>query len=126
LTWLDHQALLEPFTREECSGRSLDTQVLVGKAGPGMTVSVRIPTILRTFTGGAAEVTADSGTLREVLAGLDASYPGIGGRIVDDSGQLRRFVNVYVGEEDVRFAQGLDTPVPAGANVSVIPAVAGG
>jgi molybdopterin converting factor small subunit len=64
--------------------------------------------------------------LREVLAGLDASYPGIQGRIVDDSGQLRRFVNVYVGEEDVRFAQGLDTPVPAGANVSVIPAVAGG
>ena len=64
--------------------------------------------------------------MREVLAGLDASYPGIGGRIVDDSGQLRRFVNVYVGEEDVRFAHGLDTPVPAGAHVSVIPAVAGG
>ena len=91
-----------------------------------MTVSVRIPTILRTFTAGAAEVPADSGTLREVIAGLDAAYPGIGGRIVDDTGQLRRFVNVYVGEEDVRFAQGLDTPVPAGANVSVIPAVAGG
>ena len=91
-----------------------------------MTVSVRIPTILRTYTGGAKEVTADSGTLREVIAGLDASYPGIGGRIVDDSGQLRRFVNVYVGEEDVRFARGLDTPVPAGAHVSVIPAVAGG
>jgi sulfur-carrier protein len=91
-----------------------------------MTVSVRIPTILRTFTGGAAEVTAAEGTLREVLAGLDASYPGIGGRIVDDTGQLRRFVNVYVGEEDVRFAQGLDTPVPAGTHVSVIPAVAGG
>jgi molybdopterin converting factor small subunit len=87
-----------------------------------MTVSVRIPTILRTFTGGAAEVTADSGTLREVLAGLDASYPGIGGRIVDDSGQLRRFVNVYVGEEDVRFAQGLDTPVPAGAGQTPEPA----
>jgi molybdopterin synthase sulfur carrier subunit len=91
-----------------------------------MSVSVRIPTILRTFTGGAAEVTAAEGTLREVLAGLDATYPGIGGRIVDDTGQLRRFVNVYVGEEDVRFAQGLDTPVPAGTHVSVIPAVAGG
>jgi molybdopterin synthase sulfur carrier subunit len=91
-----------------------------------MTVSVRIPTILRSFTGGAAEVTAAAGTLREVIAGLDAEYPGIGGRIVDDSGQLRRFVNVYVGEEDVRFAQGLDTPVPAGTHVSVIPAVAGG
>jgi molybdopterin synthase sulfur carrier subunit len=91
-----------------------------------MTVSVRIPTILRTFTGGAAEVTAGEGTLREVIAGLDAAYPGIGGRIVDDTGKLRRFVNVYVGEEDVRFAQGLDTPVPSGTHVSVIPAVAGG
>jgi molybdopterin synthase sulfur carrier subunit len=91
-----------------------------------MTVSVRIPTILRTFTGGAAEVSAGEGTLREVIAGLDAAYPGIGGRIVDDTGKLRRFVNVYVGDEDVRFAQGLDTPVPAGTHVSVIPAVAGG
>jgi sulfur-carrier protein len=91
-----------------------------------MTVSVRIPTILRTFTGGAAEVTAAEGTLRDVIAGLDAAYPGIGGRIVDDTGKLRRFVNVYVGEEDVRFAQGLDTPVPSGTHVSVIPAVAGG
>ena len=91
-----------------------------------MTVQVRIPTILRTFTGGQAEVTADPGTLREVLTGLDATYPGLSGRIVDDTGNLRRFVNVYVGEEDVRFAQGLETPVPAGAHVSVIPAVAGG
>jgi sulfur-carrier protein len=91
-----------------------------------MSVSVRIPTILRTFTGGQAEVTTDPGTLREVLAGLDATYPGLAGRIVDDAGNLRRFVNVYVGEEDVRFAQGLETPVPSGAHVSVIPAVAGG
>ena len=91
-----------------------------------MSVSVRIPTILRTYTGGSAEVTADPGTLREVLAGLDAAYPGLAGRIVDETGNLRRFVNVYVGEEDVRFAQGLETPVPAGAHVSVIPAVSGG
>jgi molybdopterin synthase sulfur carrier subunit len=91
-----------------------------------MTVSVRIPTILRTYTGGAAQVTAQTGTLREVIAGLDAAYPGFGGRILDDAGQLRRFINVYVGEQDVRFAQGLDTPVPAGGQVSVIPAVAGG
>lgn len=91
-----------------------------------MSVSVRIPTILRTYTGGNAEVTAEAGTLRDVIAGLDASYPGIGGRIIDDSGNLRRFVNVYVGEEDVRFADGLDTQVPAGSRVSVIPAVAGG
>jgi sulfur-carrier protein len=91
-----------------------------------MSVSVRIPTILRSYTGGAAEVSADQGTLREVIAGLDTAYPGIAGRIVDDGGKLRRFVNVYVGEEDVRFAQGLDTLVPSGAQVSVIPAVAGG
>jgi molybdopterin synthase sulfur carrier subunit len=91
-----------------------------------MTVSVRIPTILRSYTGGAAEVATDPGTLREVLAGLDASYPGLGGRIIDDTGKLRRFVNVYVGDEDVRLAQGLDTDVPSGGQVSVIPAVAGG
>ena len=91
-----------------------------------MSVQVRIPTILRSYTGGAAEVSAAAGTLREIIAGLDAAYPGLGGRLLDDGGQLRRFVNVYVGEEDVRFAQGLDTPVAAGARVSVIPAVAGG
>jgi sulfur-carrier protein len=91
-----------------------------------MSVSVRIPTILRSYTGGVAEVTAEAGTLREVIAGLNAAFPGIGSRILDDSGKLRRFVNVYVGDEDVRLARGLDTPVPAGIQVSVIPAVAGG
>ncbi len=91
-----------------------------------MSVSVRIPTILRTYTGGTAVVSVTPGTLREVIAGLDADYPGIGGRLLDDTGKLRRFVNVYVGEEDVRLAQGLDTPVPSGGQVSVIPAVAGG
>jgi molybdopterin synthase sulfur carrier subunit len=89
-------------------------------------VSVRIPTILRSYTGGIADVTASQGTLREVIAVLDASFPGIAGRILDDTGKLRRFVNVYVAEEDVRFAKGLDTIVPEGAQVSVIPAVAGG
>lgn len=91
-----------------------------------MSVSVRVPTILRGYTGGAAEVTAEPGTLREVIAGLDTAYPGLAGRLLDESGKIRRFVNVYVGDEDVRFAGGLDTPVPAGAHVSVIPAVAGG
>jgi molybdopterin synthase sulfur carrier subunit len=91
-----------------------------------MSISVRVPTILRSYTGGAAEVSAEAGTLREVLAALDAAYPGIAGRILDDSGQIRRFVNVYVGDEDVRFTSGLDTPVPEGTQVSVIPAVAGG
>jgi sulfur-carrier protein len=91
-----------------------------------MTVSVRIPTILRSYTGGTAVVSGVPGTVRDVIAGLDADYPGIGGRLLDDTGQLRRFVNVYVGEEDIRLAQGLDTPVPVGGQISVIPAVAGG
>ena len=91
-----------------------------------MSVSVRIPTILRTYTGGAAEVTAEEGTLRDVLKRLDAEYPGLASRILDEGGKLRRFVNVYVGEEDVRLAEGLDTQVPPGTQVSVIPAVAGG
>jgi sulfur-carrier protein len=91
-----------------------------------VSVSVLIPVILRSYTGGAAEVTAGHGKLREVIGELDASYPGIGGRILDDGGRIRRFVNVYVGDQDVRFAAGLDTPVPAGAQVTVIPAIAGG
>jgi sulfur-carrier protein len=91
-----------------------------------MSVSVRIPTILRSYTGGAAEVGAEAGTLREIIAGLNAEFPGIGSRLLDDTGRLRRFVNVYVGDEDVRLAQGLDTLVPPGTHVSVIPAVAGG
>jgi molybdopterin converting factor small subunit len=91
-----------------------------------MSVSVRIPTILRSYTGGAAEVATDPGTLRDVITGLDVSYPGLSGRILDDAGKLRRFVNVYVGDEDVRLAQGLDTEVASGVQVSVIPAVAGG
>jgi molybdopterin converting factor small subunit len=91
-----------------------------------MSVPVRIPTILRAYTGGAAEVTVEPGTLGEVIAGLDEAYPGIGSRILDDAGKLRRFINVYVGDTDVRLADGLQTQVPPGTSVSVIPAVAGG
>jgi molybdopterin converting factor small subunit len=91
-----------------------------------MSVSVRIPTILRTYTGGAAQVTADGETLGAVLDALEADHPGIRARVLDDQGQLRRFVNVYVDDDDVRFAKGLDTPTPDGSQVSVIPAVAGG
>ena len=91
-----------------------------------MSVSVRIPTILRTYTNGESEVSADGGTLAEVLDSLDASYPGIRSRILDDQGTIRRFVNVYVGNDDVRFLEALDTSTPEGAQVSVIPAVAGG
>lgn len=95
-------------------------------------VTVRIPTILRTYTGGDAEVTVDpsttdaGATLAGVLEALEANHAGIRARILDDSGALRRFVNVYVGDEDVRFAEGLATATPAGTQISVIPAVAGG
>ncbi len=91
-----------------------------------MSVSVRVPTILRTYTGGQSEVEAEGGTLGEVLASLDGSYPGIRARILDEQGAIRRFVNVYVGNDDVRFLDALETPTPDGAQVSVIPAVAGG
>jgi molybdopterin synthase sulfur carrier subunit len=91
-----------------------------------MSVSVRVPTILRTYTKGESEVVAEGATLLEVLDSLESAYPGIKGRIVDEQGKLRRFVNVYVGNEDVRFAEGLDTKTPDGTQVSVIPAVAGG
>jgi molybdopterin converting factor small subunit len=91
-----------------------------------MSVSVRIPTILRTYTGGSSEVSADGATLADVLDSLDTDYPGIKGRVLDDNGALRRFVNVYVGEEDARFSGDLSTPTPEGAKVSIIPAVAGG
>ena len=91
-----------------------------------MSVKVRIPTILRTYTGGASEVTAEGETLAEVLDSLEKEYSGIRARVLDDEGKLRRFVNVYVGEEDVRFASGLETATPEGTQVSIIPAVAGG
>jgi molybdopterin converting factor small subunit len=91
-----------------------------------MSVSVRVPTILRTYTGGESEVTAEGGTLSEILDDLEASYAGIRARIIDDTGELRRFVNVYVGNDDVRFLEGLATATPDGTKISVIPAVAGG
>jgi molybdopterin converting factor small subunit len=94
-----------------------------------MSVSVRVPTILRTYTDGASEVTVDvaaEATLSDVLAALEAAHAGISARVLDDDGKLRRFVNVYVGDEDVRFVDGLATPVASGGTVSIIPAVAGG
>jgi molybdopterin converting factor small subunit len=93
-----------------------------------MSVAVRIPTILRTYTDGSSEVTVEptEPTLAGVLDALEAAAPGIRERVLDDSGALRRFVNVYVDDEDVRFTDGLATPAPAGAKISIIPAVAGG
>ena len=92
-----------------------------------MAVTLRVPTILRSLTGGESEVAVDGATtLAEVIEKVDAEHPGIRGRVLDDEGKIRRFVNVYVGEEDVRFAGGLQTPTPDGVTVSIIPAVAGG
>jgi len=91
-----------------------------------VSVSIRIPTILRTYTGGDSEVAADGATLAEVLDNLEANYTGIRARILDDAGDIRRFVNVYVGNDDVRFLEGLGTATPDGTQLSIIPAVAGG
>ena len=91
-----------------------------------MSISVRIPTILRTYTGGASEVTASGDTLTQVLDDLEANHPGIRARVLDDNGDIRRFVNVYVGNDDVRFLDGLGTATPDGTQISIIPAVAGG
>ncbi|MDQ6927653.1 MAG: MoaD/ThiS family protein [Actinomycetota bacterium] len=91
-----------------------------------MSATVRIPTQLRTLAGGAAEVAVDGSTVGEVLAALDAAHPGFRGRLFDDGGQLRRFVNVFVADEDVRFLSGLETSVADGTTVSIVPAVAGG
>ena len=90
-----------------------------------MAVEVRIPTILRTYTGGEKAVSADGSTLAEVVESLEANHPGIKDRLVD-AGDLRRFVNVYVNDEDVRFTGGLETKVDDGDQVVVLPAVAGG
>ncbi len=91
-----------------------------------MSVSVRIPTPLRSITQGQAEVHGEGATVAELLASLDSQFPGLRERLCDDTGAIRRFVNVYVGDEDIRFLQGLQTPVQSDTQVSIIPAVAGG
>ncbi len=87
---------------------------------------VRIPTPLRKLTDGQAVVSVEGGDLRSVVTNLDAAHPGLGDRILDDRGELRRFVNVFVRDEDVRFQSGLDTEVAESDTVSIVPAVAGG
>jgi molybdopterin synthase sulfur carrier subunit len=91
-----------------------------------MSVKVRVPTTLRTLTGGASEVEVEGETVGEVLLALDGAHPGFKDRLLDDDGGLRRFVNVFVADDDVRFLEGLDTKVPDGETVAIIPAVAGG
>jgi molybdopterin converting factor small subunit len=91
-----------------------------------MSVTVRIPTQLRELSGGAAEVTAEGATVADVLQDLEVKHAGFRERLFDDQGELRRFVNVFVADEDIRFLDGVDTDVAEGATVSIIPAVAGG
>jgi molybdopterin converting factor small subunit len=89
-------------------------------------VTVRIPTQLRPLAGGNSDVKLHGASVGEVLKSLEAAYPGFQDRLFDESGKLRRFVNVFVADEDIRFMDGLDTAVSDGATVSIVPAVAGG
>jgi len=91
-----------------------------------MTVIVRIPTQLRPLTGGAGEVELEAATVRDAIEVLERDHPGMEARLLDEQGTLRRFVNLFVADEDVRFLQGLETTLPAGTTLSIVPAVAGG
>ena len=91
-----------------------------------MSLKLNIPTPLRRLTGDAETVEVEAGTVKEVIERLDLKYPGFQSRVCDDSGQLRRFINVYVDGEDVRFLDGLSTQISDGAEVSIVPAIAGG
>ena len=91
-----------------------------------MAVTVRIPTTLRPMSGGNSTVKVAGATLGEVLGNLEVAHPGFRDRLFDDEGKLRRFVNLFVADDDVRYLEGLDTKVPDGETVSIIPAVAGG
>jgi sulfur-carrier protein len=91
-----------------------------------MPIEVRVPTVLRKHTDGAKLVTGDGATLRELVSDLGGRYPGLRDAIVDEEGQLRRFVQAYVNDEDVRFLGGIETPLADGDEVSILPAVAGG
>lgn len=89
-------------------------------------ITIRIPTQLRPLAGGEGTTTVEGATVGEALHALEAAHPGFGERLFDDQGGLRRFVNIFVAEEDVRFLGGLDTPVAEGQTISIVPAVAGG
>lgn len=90
-----------------------------------MDTTVRIPTPLRTLTGGSDEVSANGATVADVIEDLEKNYPGVRDRLLDDKG-VRRFVNIFVGDEDIRFLDGLSTPLKSGDQISIIPAIAGG
>jgi molybdopterin synthase sulfur carrier subunit len=91
-----------------------------------VSVIVRLPSQLRSLVGGVGEVPVEADNVREAIEAVDAAYPGIAFRVLDDHGVLRRFVNVFVADEDIRFLDGLDTVLVAGQTVSLVPAVAGG
>jgi len=91
-----------------------------------VSVVVRLPGQLRSLVGGVGEIPVEASTVREAIAALDLAYPGLATRVLDDNGGIRRFVNVFVADEDVRFLDGLDTVLVAGQTVSLVPAVAGG
>ena len=91
-----------------------------------MAATIRIPTPLRKYTQGQEEVKVDGGTIEQVLAALEQSAPGIKERICDESGKVRRFVNIFVGDEDIRFLDNLQSVVKDGDEVSIVPAIAGG
>lgn len=91
-----------------------------------MSVSIRIPTTLRTLTGGESQVEVEGATVGEALGALESAHPGFAERLFDDEGGLRRFVNVFLADDDVRYLDGVDTKVPEGETISIVPAVAGG
>jgi molybdopterin synthase sulfur carrier subunit len=91
-----------------------------------MSVSVLVPTPLRKFTGEQETVTTEPGTIAAIIADLDRQFPGIAARLTDDKGEVRRFVNIYLNEEDIRFLAGKNTEVKDGDAVSIVPAIAGG
>ena len=91
-----------------------------------MAVLVRIPTPLRALTKGAAEVHADASTVTDLIEALERQFPGLKERLVEDGGQLRRFINIYINQEDIRFLQGATTSLKQGDEVSIVPAIAGG
>lgn len=91
-----------------------------------MAVTVRIPTTLRPLAGGSSTVQVEGATLSEVITNLEAAHPGFGDRLLDESGAMRKFVNLFVADDDVRYLDGLATATPEGTTVSIIPAVAGG
>ena len=89
-------------------------------------MTVRIPTTLRSLTAGESKVQTTGATVQEALSNLEAAYPGFSERLLEEDGSLRRFVNIFLADDDIRFLQGLDTAIPEGSTLSIVPAVAGG